>query len=71
MPSGAAVAYIETHDGVSNIWKLPLNGGPRSQLTHFDAENIFDETITPEGDLVMTRGHSTATVVLIKNFRPQ
>jgi serine/threonine protein kinase len=71
MPLGDAVAYIATHDGVSNIWKLPLNGGPRSQLTHFDSENILDATITPEGDLVMTRGHSTATVVLIKNFRPQ
>jgi Tol biopolymer transport system component len=24
MPSGDAVAYIESHDGVSNIWKLPF-----------------------------------------------
>ena len=71
MPSGDAVAYMETHDDVTNTWKLPLNGGPRSQLTHFDSENIFDEKITPEGDLFMVRGHSTATVILIKSFRPQ
>jgi Tol biopolymer transport system component len=70
MPSGDAVAYTETHDGVSNMWKMPLRGGPKVQLTHLDSEDILDETITPEGDLVMVRGHRTSTVVLIKNFRP-
>src|SRR5262249_52693555 len=34
--------YYRDSSGVSNLFAQPIDGGPERQLTHFDAERIFD-----------------------------
>jgi serine/threonine protein kinase len=33
--SGDALTYVQTKDGVSNLWSQPVNGGPTKQITNF------------------------------------
>jgi Tol biopolymer transport system component len=39
-PDGKSLTYIDTRDGVSNLWAQPLDGGKPRRLTYFDAERI-------------------------------
>ncbi|MGH9773966.1 MAG: protein kinase domain-containing protein [Candidatus Acidiferrales bacterium] len=71
MPQGDALSYADNRNGVGNIWKLPLDGRPATALTRFTSEEIMNYVFTADGKLVMTRGHRTSDVVLIRNFRPQ
>ncbi len=68
-PDGSALTYIDTTNGVSNIWSLPLNGGPPKQLTDFKADKIFWFDFSRDGkQLVLSRGTQTSDVVLIRDF---
>jgi Tol biopolymer transport system component/predicted Ser/Thr protein kinase len=71
MPQGNAVSYVDGRNGVDNIWKLPLNGGPAVPVTRFTSEEITDYRLSPDGKLVLSRGHNNSDVILIRNFRPQ
>ena len=69
-PDGHALTYIDTINGVSNIWSLPLDGGPPKQLTDFKTDQIFSFDWSREGkQLALSRGTLTSDVVLIKDFR--
>ena len=68
MPDDKSVAYGETHNSVTNLWKLSLDGGTRTQFTGFTSEEIFNSVITPDGTLVMARGHHNTDAILIRNF---
>ena len=48
---------------------LPLDGGPREQLTHFDSEFILNYELLPGGGFVLSRGESRNDVVMLENFR--
>jgi Tol biopolymer transport system component len=39
-PDSQALAYIDCHDGVANIWLQRLNGSPPRQLTHFKSGHV-------------------------------
>jgi hypothetical protein len=39
--------YIDTINGVSNIWLLPLDGRPPKKLTDFKTDQIFCSTSRP------------------------
>ena len=41
-PSGDAIDYVLTHNGVSNIWRRNLAGGAPKQITNFESGQIFD-----------------------------
>ena len=43
-PDGRAFTYIDTIDGVFNIWSLPIDGGAPKQLTDFKTDQIFCST---------------------------
>ncbi|HEV3471223.1 MAG TPA: protein kinase [Pyrinomonadaceae bacterium] len=67
---GRALAYIDTHNGVSQVWSQPLEGGPPRQLTHFKADQIFRFDWSSDGKrLAYTRGKVTSDVILISNAR--
>jgi Tol biopolymer transport system component len=67
---GRALTYIDTRGGVSNIWKLPLDGSPPQQLTDFKADRIFWFDWSHDGQrLALARGTVTSDVVMIKDFR--
>jgi hypothetical protein len=67
---GQALAYIDTRQGVSNLWAQPLAGGPPEQITDFKSELIFEFAWSRDGkQLALARGTQTSDVVLIRNFR--
>lgn len=68
-PDGRMVTYVDTHDGVSNIWGQPLNGATSKPLTNFKSDNIFRFAWSPDGKkLACERGFYINDVVLISNF---
>ena len=67
---GKALTYIDTKDGVSNIWSQPVTGGPPKQLTRFQSHLIFYYAWAPDGKkLAIARGTKSSDVVLIKDLR--
>jgi Tol biopolymer transport system component/DNA-binding winged helix-turn-helix (wHTH) protein len=71
MPDGQALTYSAHRDGVSNIWRQPLDGGPAKQLTDFKAEGrlLFDWSRDGK-QLVFTRRIWTSDLVLLRNLAP-
>ncbi len=69
-PDGRALTYTDTINGVSNIWSLPLDGGPPKQLTDLKTDQIFWFDFSRDGrQLALSRGTQTSDVILIKDFR--
>ena len=69
-PAGDAIEYALTRNGVSNIWRQKLGGGPPKQITNFESGLIFDFDWSRDGrQLALTRGSKSSDVVLISNFR--
>ena len=68
-PDGRALTFVDTVNGVSNIWSLPLDGGALKQLTDFKTEQIFWFDFSRDGrQLALSRGTQTSDVILIKDF---
>ena len=67
-PDDKSLIYGETHDAVANLWKKPVSGGEGTQFTHFTSELIMNAAMTPDGKLVMARGHVQSDAILIRNF---
>ena len=54
---GRALLYVNTRDGVSNIWRQPIDGSALTQVTNFKTERIFSFALTPDGrELGVVRG---------------
>ncbi|HET6668873.1 MAG TPA: protein kinase [Pyrinomonadaceae bacterium] len=69
-PDGRALNYVDTTGGVSNIWTLPLDGGPPKQFTDFKTDQIFWFDFSHDGkQLALSRGTQTSDVILIRDFR--
>ena len=68
-PDGRALADIDTINGVSNIWSLPLDGSAPKQLTDFKTDQIFWFDFSRDGrQLALSRGTQTSDVILIRDF---
>ncbi len=68
-PDGLAYDFAITREGVSNIWRYPLDGGEPEQLTHFESDRIFSFKWSPDGEqLAVTRGGQVSDVILIEDF---
>jgi eukaryotic-like serine/threonine-protein kinase len=62
--------YLDSRDGVSNLWLQPLAGGKPRQLTNFSSDSIYTFDWSTDGkQLVVARGSSSSDIVLISNFR--
>ncbi len=68
-PDGRAIAFINTVNGVGNIWEQPVAGGPPMPVTHFTSDNIFSFDWSRDGRLALSRGTEATDVVLIKDFQ--
>jgi serine/threonine protein kinase/Tol biopolymer transport system component len=67
---GRAILYVDTRNGVSNIWSQPVEGGPAKQLTNFQSDRIFGFASSPDSkQLALTRGTISNDVVLISNLK--
>ena len=66
---GRAISYIDTRDGVSNIWSQPISGGRAVQLTDFKSDQMFWFDWSTDGRLLaIARGSVTNDVVTISDF---
>ena len=67
-PDGRGIYYIALNNGVSNIWRQPIDGSPPVQVTKFETGRIFNFAYSPDGkQLALSRGTLNSDVVLIKN----
>ena len=65
---GKSVMYVETRNGVSNIWSQPVDGSQPKQLTEFKTDQIFSFTWSKDGkQLLLARGNVINDVVMIIN----
>jgi Tol biopolymer transport system component len=69
MPDGKALAYVNVRDGISNIWRLPLDGAAPTPITHFDSGQTLQRfAFSRDGkQLALLRGWKTSDVVLIES----
>ena len=63
------MVYLDIRDQIMNLWKLQLNSGVRTQLTHFPSDVIFSYAVSSTGKLAIARGRVDSDAVLIRNFR--
>lgn len=69
-PDGRGLTYIDSPEGVGNLWLQPLAGGPPRRLTDFKSDRIFRFDWSRDGrQLVCSRGAETNDVVLIDGLR--
>jgi Tol biopolymer transport system component len=72
-PDGKSLttAITDTH-GVSNVWRVPLDGGAASPLTDFEDQSIVALAWSPGGDrIACLRATIGADVALFKTARQQ
>jgi serine/threonine protein kinase len=67
-PDGRAISFINSVNGVDNIWEQPVAGGPAKPVTHFTLDKIFWFDWSRDGRLALSRGTDTTDAVLIKNY---
>jgi eukaryotic-like serine/threonine-protein kinase len=64
---GQSLAYIQEHDGKSNLWAQSIAGGPPRPITAFTTQHIFDFAVSPDGqNIAMARGSIMNDIVLIE-----
>ncbi len=65
-PAGKEIDYVVTRNGTGNIWRQPLDGRAAFQITHYDAEELFDFAWSRDGrQIALGRGKTMSDVVLI------
>ena len=65
-PDESGLDYVVTRNGVSNIWRLPLSGGPPQQITQFSVGKIFSFAWSPDAKwLSIASGVNRSDVVTI------
>jgi serine/threonine protein kinase len=66
--NGRSIYYIAFNNGVSNIWRQPIDGSAPVQVTRFETGRIFNFAFSADGkQLALSRGSFNSDVVLIKN----
>jgi Tol biopolymer transport system component len=69
-PDGKSITYIDWTGDVSNLWSVPIDGGPAKQLTNYKQDYIFRREWTRDGKQVaIVRGSETSDAVMITDFR--
>ncbi len=68
-PDNSSLTTTRTNaNGVSNLWRIPLDGEPPVQLTQFEDESILALAWSPLGDrIACLRANVGADVALFKN----
>jgi serine/threonine protein kinase/WD40 repeat protein len=67
---GKGISYINTLEGVANIWVQPLSGGSPAQVTRFTSDLMAFFDWSPDGkELAGGRGTVSTDVILISDFR--
>ncbi len=65
-PDGGAIDFVMSANGVRNIWRQPLGGGPPAQITYFENDDLIHFSRCAEGRLLCTRGTTTRSAIMIQ-----
>jgi TolB protein len=69
-PDGRALTYVDTREGVSNLWRQPIDGSAPQPITTFTSGRIFRYAWSRDGKtLVCERGTSLNDLVLMRPSR--
>jgi len=69
-PNGKSLEYFWSHNGASNIWEQPLDGGQPRQRTFFTSGQISDFSWSNDKKRIFfVRGENSADVVLLTHLR--
>jgi TolB protein len=69
-PDSKSIVYVDSENGVSNLWSQLIKGGPRRQITTFARGLIFDFAISQDGkQVILARGTANSDVILIYNVQ--
>ena len=63
---GRAITYHLDH---KNIWSQSLDGGPPTQLTRFDKDEVVSFAWSRTGDLAISHGIETGDIVMFTGFK--
>jgi serine/threonine protein kinase/Tol biopolymer transport system component len=67
-PDSRALVYTDTQGGVSNLWRLPLDGTRPTQISDFKSDTIRYFSYSRDGrQLALSRGNITRDAVLISD----
>jgi Tol biopolymer transport system component/DNA-binding winged helix-turn-helix (wHTH) protein len=70
MPDSKSIVYIDSKNGISNLWSQPVKGGLPRQITNFSSGLIFDFAISHDGkQLMLARGSVNSDVIMINDVR--
>lgn len=70
MPDSRAISFIDTRDGVSNIFKHALGAEKALPITDFNSGIIWNFDWSNDGkNLALSRGNITRDIVLISDFK--
>ncbi|GEM_PF-3577763 len=65
-PDGKGIAFLNSPNGVPNVWIQPLDGGDPKPLTDFPSDNVIAFNWNSDGSqLAVIRGVETSDVLLI------
>ena len=68
-PDGKSLDYIETREGVSNLMRMPMDGGKARQLTDWKSDQIFWFAWSPDGkQLACVRGTNVKDLILMEDL---
>jgi eukaryotic-like serine/threonine-protein kinase len=69
-PDSKSVMYVDSRNGVSNLWSQSLDRRPPKQMTNFESGLIFNFAWSNDGkQLFMARGTVNSDVILISNVK--
>jgi eukaryotic-like serine/threonine-protein kinase len=69
-PDSKFIVYVDSRNGVSNLWSQMVKGGTRRQITNFSSGLIFDFAISHDGkQVILARGSVSSDVILINNVQ--
>ena len=67
-PDESGLDYVVTRNGVSNIWRQPLSGGPPMPITNYRTSEIFSFAWSPDGKwLSLGSGLNRSDVVVMSS----
>jgi hypothetical protein len=59
-----------TKNGVSNLWRQPIDGSPASQITNFTSSLIWRHAWSPDGKyLALARGNLSSDAMILTDER--
>ena len=65
-PDGTGLTVIQQGDLAHNLWNVPLDGAPATQITHFTSDDLIGLAWNSDGRLAFARGHRTTDAVVIQ-----